>query len=122
MNRLSIHVNYTNTRRLILWGVSIVIIGLVFKLLSWKAGEIIIISGLILEAFLFFLLGFVKDVPHHEQSGTMDSVTFHHYLQMEQEATNCKHQLATLSENLWKINQVLNGINKAVEKIPKNKS
>ncbi len=43
---------------LISWGASIVIIGLMFKILHWENGETMIAVGLITEAFLFFVLGF----------------------------------------------------------------
>jgi gliding motility-associated protein GldL len=43
---------------LISWGASIVIIGLMFKILHWKNGEMMIAIGLITEAILFFILGF----------------------------------------------------------------
>lgn len=43
---------------LISWGASIVIIGLMFKILHWKGGELMIAIGLITEALLFFVLGF----------------------------------------------------------------
>jgi len=40
------------------WGASIVIVGLMFKILHWKNGELMIAIGLITEAVLFFILGF----------------------------------------------------------------
>ena len=40
------------------WGASVVIVGLMFKILHWKGGEIMITIGLITEAVLFFVLGF----------------------------------------------------------------
>lgn len=42
---------------LISWGASVVIIGLMFKLLHWQGGEWMIGIGLGVEACLFFLLG-----------------------------------------------------------------
>ncbi len=39
------------------WGASVVIIGLMFKLLHWPYGEVAIGIGLSVEAILFFLLG-----------------------------------------------------------------
>lgn len=39
------------------WGASVVIIGLMFKILHWKGGELFIAIGLLTEAFLFFILG-----------------------------------------------------------------
>ena len=43
---------------LISWGASVVIVGLMFKILHWEGGEIMIAVGLITEAILFFILGF----------------------------------------------------------------
>jgi len=39
------------------WGASVVILGLMFKILHWKGGEAMIATGLITEAILFFILG-----------------------------------------------------------------
>jgi methyl-accepting chemotaxis protein len=39
------------------WGASVVIIGLMFKILHWQGGEYMIAIGLLTEAFLFFILG-----------------------------------------------------------------
>lgn len=44
---------------LINWGATVVIIGLMFKLLSFKGGEWMIGVGLAVEALLFFIMGFV---------------------------------------------------------------
>src|SRR5690625_3662198 len=44
---------------LINWGATIVIIGLMFKILSFKGGEWMIGVGLAVEAVLFFIMGFV---------------------------------------------------------------
>src|SRR5690625_6507016 len=44
---------------LINWGATIVIIGLMFKILSFKGGEWMIGVGLAVEAVLFFFMGFV---------------------------------------------------------------
>jgi gliding motility-associated protein GldL len=43
---------------LISWGASVVIVGLMFKILHWHGGEMMIAAGLITEALLFFVLGF----------------------------------------------------------------
>lgn len=51
--RLKIGIN-----SLISWGASIVIIGLMFKILHWKNGEILIAFALVTESILFFILGF----------------------------------------------------------------
>jgi methyl-accepting chemotaxis protein len=39
------------------WGASVVIIGLMFKILHWQGGEYMIAIGLLTESFLFFILG-----------------------------------------------------------------
>ena len=43
------------------WGASVVIIGLLFKIQHWPYGGTFISAGLITEAALFFLLGFMRD-------------------------------------------------------------
>jgi gliding motility-associated protein GldL len=48
---------------LISWGATVVIIGLMFKILHWKGGEMMIAVGLITEAILFFVMGFM---PEHK--------------------------------------------------------
>lgn len=45
------------------WGASVVIIGLMFKILHWPGGEWMIAVGLVTEAILFFILGFQADNP-----------------------------------------------------------
>ena len=45
---------------LINWGASVVIIGLMFKILHFKGGEWMIGIGLAVEAVLFFIMGFVN--------------------------------------------------------------
>lgn len=42
------------------WGASVVIVGLMFKILHLSGGEIMIAIGLATEAFLFFILGFAS--------------------------------------------------------------
>lgn len=44
---------------LINWGATVVIIGLMFKILHFKGGELMIGIGLGIEAILFFIMGFV---------------------------------------------------------------
>lgn len=43
------------------WGATVVIIGLMFKLQHWPAGDWLIVLGLGTEALLFFLLGFQNE-------------------------------------------------------------
>ncbi len=58
--------NPTNTKKkvglnsVISWGASVVIIGLMFKILHLQGGEIMIAVGLCTEAFLFAILGFAS--------------------------------------------------------------
>ena len=46
---------------LISWGATVVIIGLMFKILHWKGGELMIAIGLVTEAILFFIMGFMAE-------------------------------------------------------------
>lgn len=56
---------------LISWGASVVIVGLMFKILHWPFGEYLIALGLITEAILFLVLGFVKDnSADHTEAGS----------------------------------------------------
>lgn len=48
---------------LISWGASVVIVGLMFKILHLKGGEWMIAIGLGTEAFLFLIMGFIKEDP-----------------------------------------------------------
>jgi uncharacterized protein YukE len=51
------------------FGASVVILGLMFKILHWKGGEIMIGVGLATEALLFALLGFAAmSVPEDEKA------------------------------------------------------
>jgi gliding motility-associated protein GldL len=50
------------------WGATIVIIGLLFKIQHWAYGSTFISVGLITEAFLFFILGFQRDVSELDWS------------------------------------------------------
>jgi gliding motility-associated protein GldL len=45
------------------WGASVVIIGLMFKILHWKGGEFMIALGLVTEALLFLIMGFKTEKP-----------------------------------------------------------
>ena len=53
---------------LISWGATVVIIGLMFKILHWKGGEMMIAAGLITEAILFFVMGFQSEPKDPEWS------------------------------------------------------
>ncbi len=54
------------------WGASVVIIGLMFKILHWHGGEYMIAIGLLTESFLFGILGFASMVVIEETGGTED--------------------------------------------------
>ncbi|PST84092.1 hypothetical protein C7T94_05000 [Pedobacter yulinensis] len=43
------------------WGASVVIIGVMAKLLRWQAADTLIIAGMLTEAILFFILGFQRE-------------------------------------------------------------
>jgi len=51
---------------IISWGASVVIVGLMFKILHWPGGELFISVGLLTEAFLFFILGIASMVVVEE--------------------------------------------------------
>ena len=55
------------------WGASVVIIGLMFKILHWPGGELFIAAGLTTEAILFFILGVaamsVQEEEHAAEGG-----------------------------------------------------
>ncbi len=52
------------------WGASVVIIGLMFKILHWPFGELFISVGLLTESFLFFILGIASMVVEEEKGGS----------------------------------------------------
>jgi hypothetical protein len=52
---------------LISWGASVVIIGLMFKILHLPNGDIFIGVGLAAEALVFFIMGFIKQDPTEQQ-------------------------------------------------------
>ena len=53
------------------WGASVVIIGLMFKILHWPGGELFISAGLLTESFLFFILGIAAMTV--EEEGAADA-------------------------------------------------
>lgn len=59
---------------LISWGASVVIIGLTFKILHWAGGEWMIAIGLIVEAGLFFLMGYASLSDPDQSSLTGNTV------------------------------------------------
>jgi len=52
------------------WGASVVIIGLMFKILHWQGGEYMIAIGLLTESFLFFILGIASMTVTEEDGST----------------------------------------------------
>lgn len=67
---------FNGINSLISWGATVVIIGLMFKILHWKGGEYLIALGLITEAALFFILGFVKDGAAHQDEPAQGTAGF----------------------------------------------
>ena len=61
---------FNGINSLISWGASVVIIGLMFKILHWKGSEYMIAAGLITEAILFAILGFQKNNSDDEATGS----------------------------------------------------
>jgi hypothetical protein len=64
---------------IISWGASVVIIGLMFKILHWRGGEIMIAVGLLTESVLFFLLGFAamdskEPTPEEQKASGLDDL------------------------------------------------
>lgn len=61
------------------WGASVVIVGLMFKILHWQGGEYMIAIGLLTEAFLFFILGIasmavVEETPEGQKASGLDDL------------------------------------------------
>ncbi len=54
------------------WGASVVIVGLMFKILHWSGGEYMIAIGLLTESFLFFILG-IASMAVVEEDGTANA-------------------------------------------------
>lgn len=54
------------------WGASVVIIGLMFKILHWPGGEMFIALGLSTEAILFFILGVASMATEEETADGVD--------------------------------------------------
>jgi gliding motility-associated protein GldL len=67
---------FNGINSLISWGATVVIIGLMFKILHWKGGEYLIAIGLITEAALFFILGFVKDNAADQEQSSAGGASF----------------------------------------------
>ncbi|MES2702207.1 MAG: hypothetical protein V4649_06185 [Bacteroidota bacterium] len=54
------------------WGASVVIVGLMFKILHWPGGELFISVGLLTEALLFFILGVAAMAPAEDSATAED--------------------------------------------------
>lgn len=64
------------------WGASVVIIGLMFKILHWQGGEYMIAIGLMTESLLFFILGIaaMTVVVEGEEKGDKGGTALHDLL------------------------------------------
>ena len=94
------------------WGASVVIVGLMFKILHWEGGEFLIAVGLITEAALFLLLGFVKTDEYNDVA-TDYIVSENKYTEMMnivEEVEQCKKELTKLTKNIEKMNSVYDGV------------
>ncbi len=61
------------------WGASVVIIGLMFKILHWRGGEFMIAAGLMTESVLFAILGFAamdskEPTPEEQKASGLDDL------------------------------------------------
>jgi hypothetical protein len=114
-NKLFKNLGFNGLNSLISWGASVVIIGLMFKILHWTGGEFLIATGLIVESLLFLLSGFVKEQPSQDEKESIDYVISTQYTDMKEEANNCKHQLDRLGKNLETINSLCDGVIKSIK-------
>jgi len=62
------------------WGASVVIVGLMFKILHLAGGEIMIAVGLMTEAILFFILGVASMAVEADDSASGDGSKLHDLL------------------------------------------
>jgi len=62
------------------WGASVVIIGLMFKILHWQGGEYMIAIGLLTESFLFFILGIASMTVAEDAASPADGSKLHDLL------------------------------------------
>ena len=111
-NKLFGKLGFNGIDSFISWGASIVIVGLMFKILHWSGGEFMIALGLIVEAALFLLLGFVKT---DEYNGVDPDYILgeHKYIEMLniiEEFEQCKKELSKLTKNIETMNSVYDGV------------
>ena len=94
------------------WGASVVIVGLMFKILHWKGGEFLIAVGLITEAALFLLLGFVKTDEYNgvDPDYILSESKYTEMMDIVEEVDQCKKELTKLTKNIEKMNSVYDGV------------
>lgn len=107
-NKLFKNLGFNGINSLISWGASVVIVGLMFKILHWSGGEFLIALGLITESLLFLLLGFVKEQP--EQNESVNNNISIQFTDMDEDVNNCKSELKKLAENIGKANSMLTNV------------
>lgn len=105
-------IGFNGIDSLISWGASVVIVGLMFKILHWNGGEFLIATGLIVEALLFLLLGFVKTDDYNgvDPDYILSENKYIEMIKMAEEVEECKKQLTKLSKNIETINSVYDGV------------
>jgi hypothetical protein len=109
-NRITSKLGFNGIDSFISWGASIVIVGLMFKILHWSGGEFMIALGLIVEALLFLLLGFVKDQSDQREKESIDNNISIQFTDMNEEVNQCKRELDKLGKNIEKLNSVYDGV------------
>ncbi|MDE7373978.1 MAG: gliding motility protein GldL, partial [Odoribacter sp.] len=50
------------------WGASVVIVGALFKIMHFPGASIMLIAGMLVEAFIFFLSAFEPPMEHYDWS------------------------------------------------------
>jgi hypothetical protein len=97
---------------LISWGASVVIVGLTFKILHWRGGEWMIGIGLLVEAVLFFLLGYASLNDRREEPVAIIT-------QPEPQAQKFENMLATSIDEkvIDRLKQGFEQFNKTVESV-----
>lgn len=100
---------------LISWGASVVIIGLTFKILHWPGGEWMIAIGLIVEAGLFFLMGYASLSEPAQTPLTENTVV----LEPSHAARNFEELLATTvdEQTIQRLKVSFDHFNKTVESV-----
>lgn len=99
---------------LIYWGASIVILGLMFKILHWRGGKFFMAAGLMTEAFLFFILGFsAMQVPKTTQSASYNG-------RVDMILPKREVKLLLTEKNEWKIVKDYSGTMELVDFDEKN--